>query len=140
MSRIDDGGGSPGVFSRYSPVQPAGHRAGSSAEQEAALSKIQAPRLAPERTQNEQGVQNQGPLNEKYVERGLIDIIEKANNSIMGPETMFKFSIHEGTKQIMVKVINKETEETIREIPPEKILNLVAKIWEIAGIIVDERV
>ena len=40
----------------------------------------------------------------------------------------------------MVKVINSETNEVIREIPPEKILDLVAKMWELAGILVDERV
>ncbi|HHY78507.1 MAG TPA: flagellar protein FlaG, partial [Clostridiales bacterium] len=51
----------------------------------------------------------------------------------------FEYSIHEATKQIMVKVIDKETDEVIREIPPEKILNMVAKMWEIAGLIVDER-
>jgi flagellar protein FlaG len=39
----------------------------------------------------------------------------------------------------MVKVINSDTNEIIREIPPEKTLDLVAKMWEMAGIIVDER-
>lgn len=39
----------------------------------------------------------------------------------------------------MVKVIDAETEEVIREIPPEKILDLVAMIWEMIGLIVDER-
>jgi len=27
----------------------------------------------------------------------------------------------------------------IREIPPEKILDLVAKMWEMAGILIDEK-
>ncbi len=40
----------------------------------------------------------------------------------------------------MVKVIDVTTDEIIREIPPEKILDLVAAIWEVSGIIVDERV
>jgi len=40
----------------------------------------------------------------------------------------------------MIKVINSETDEVIREIPPEKILDLIAKLWELAGIIVDEKV
>lgn len=40
----------------------------------------------------------------------------------------------------MVKVIDVNTDEVIREIPPEKILDLVAAIWEITGIMVDERI
>jgi flagellar protein FlaG len=39
----------------------------------------------------------------------------------------------------MVKVIDAETDEIIREIPPEKILDMVAMMWEMVGIIVDER-
>ena len=69
----------------------------------------------------------------------VIDAIEKANKAIVGVQTQLEFSIHEGTKEIMVKVINTDTKEVVREIPAEKILDMVAKIWELAGIIVDER-
>jgi len=68
-----------------------------------------------------------------------IEMIEKANKAITGATCRFEYSIHEGTKEIMVKVINKETQEVIREIPPEKILDMVAKMWELVGILVDER-
>ena len=40
----------------------------------------------------------------------------------------------------MVKVLNKENGELIREIPPEKTLDLVANMMEIAGILIDEKV
>lgn len=73
-------------------------------------------------------------------ERKLIEAIEKANQTLRGVNTNFEFTIHEQTKEIMVKVINSETNEVIREIPPEKILDLVAKMWELAGILVDERI
>ena len=72
-------------------------------------------------------------------ERAVIDAIEKANKAILGSFRRFEFSIHEETKEIMVKVIDSETNEVIREIPPEKILDMVARLWEMAGIIVDER-
>lgn len=68
-----------------------------------------------------------------------INMIERANKAITGATCSFEYSIHESTKQIMVKVINKDTKEIIREIPPEKILDMVAKMWEMAGILVDER-
>lgn len=78
---------------------------------------------------------NELPVSEKVV----INAIEKANKAISGANRRFEFSIHERTKEIMVKVINSETNEVIREIPPEKILDMIATIWEMAGIIVDER-
>lgn len=69
----------------------------------------------------------------------LVKAIEKAIKAAEGPITSFDFSIHKETHQIMVKVLNKETGELIREIPPEKTLDFVAKMWEKAGILIDER-
>lgn len=72
-------------------------------------------------------------------EKQMIEAIEKTNKAIEGATCSFEYSIHEQTKQIMVKVIDRETKDVIREFPPEKILDMVAKMWEVAGIIVDER-
>ncbi|HHV28950.1 flagellar protein FlaG [Acetivibrio mesophilus] len=78
--------------------------------------------------------------NEKNLsEKTIIEAIEKANKAITGNHTQLEFSIHEKSKEIMVKVIDSETQEVIREIPPEKILDMVAAMLEMAGIIVDER-
>jgi flagellar protein FlaG len=70
----------------------------------------------------------------------LIRNIERAVKALQGPETTLNVSIHEKTHEIMVKVLNRETGELIREIPSEKTLDLVAKMMEIAGIMIDERV
>ncbi len=72
-------------------------------------------------------------------EKTVINAIERANKAISGANTKFEFSIHQKTKQIMVKVIDSDTGDVIREIPPEKTLDMVAKMWEMAGIVVDER-
>jgi flagellar protein FlaG len=72
-------------------------------------------------------------------EKVVVDAIERANRAISGANRKFEISVHEKTKEIMVKVIDSETNKVIREIPSEKILDLVAKLWELAGIIVDER-
>ncbi|MDH6428691.1 flagellar biosynthesis protein FlaG [Paenibacillus odorifer] len=73
-------------------------------------------------------------------EEQLVRSIERAVKALQGPSTTLEVSIHNKTHAIMVKVLNKETGELIREIPPEKTLDLVAKMMEIAGIIIDERV
>ncbi|GAB6991338.1 flagellar protein FlaG [Paenibacillus pini] len=73
-------------------------------------------------------------------EEQLIRNIDRAVRSLQGPETTLDISIHDKTHQIMVKVLNKDTGEVIREVPPEKTLDLVAKMMELAGIIMDEKV
>lgn len=70
----------------------------------------------------------------------LIKAIDKAVKALQGPTTTLEMSVHEKTNQILVKVLNKETGEVLREIPPEKTLDLVAKMMEIAGIVIDEKV
>jgi len=69
----------------------------------------------------------------------LIKAIEHAIKAMEGKSTTLQFSVHEKTKLIAVKVLDKTSGEVIREIPPEKSLDFVAKLWEMAGIIVDER-
>lgn len=73
-------------------------------------------------------------------QEALIRRIDQAMKALEGPETMLQVSVHKPTNSIMVKVLNKDTGELIREVPPEKTLDLVAKMMEIAGIIVDKRV
>lgn len=73
-------------------------------------------------------------------EEHLIRTIERAVKSLQGPQTVLDISIHERTHDIMVKVLNKDTGEVIREVPPERTLDLVANMMEIAGILFDEKV
>ena len=65
--------------------------------------------------------------------------VEQTNRIIFKDDNRFEFKIHERTGRMMVKLINKETDEVVKEIPPEKILDLVASIWDLVGILVDER-
>jgi flagellar protein FlaG len=72
-------------------------------------------------------------------EEQLVKALERAIKAVEGTSTSLDFSIHEKTKHIMIKVLNKETGELIREIPSEKSLDFLAKVWEMAGALVDER-
>ena len=73
-------------------------------------------------------------------EQAFRNNIEKINKMLVTENRSFEYSVHEKTKDIMVKVIDTETKEVIREIPPEKILDLVARLCELAGLFVDEKV
>lgn len=69
----------------------------------------------------------------------LVKAIQKAIKAAEGITTSLEFSIHKETHQISVKVLDKETGEIIREIPPEKNLDFLATLWRKAGILIDEK-
>jgi flagellar protein FlaG len=49
------------------------------------------------------------------------------------------FGIHEKTNRVTIKIIDKDTKKVLREFPPEKTLDMIAKVWEMAGLMVDEK-
>lgn len=69
----------------------------------------------------------------------LEGLVQEINRAIFGENERMEFQIHERTGRMLVKLVDNETDEVIREIPPEKMLNLIANIWEMVGILVDER-
>lgn len=63
--------------------------------------------------------------------------VEKLNKNLSHSEAVF--GIHETTNRVTIKIVDKETKEVIKELPPEKTLDMIAKAWELAGLLVDER-
>ncbi len=63
--------------------------------------------------------------------------VEKMNQNLGNTEALF--GIHEGTNRVTIKIIDRETKEVIKELPPEKTLDMIEKVWELAGMLVDER-
>lgn len=64
--------------------------------------------------------------------------VEQMNKNMMAHSEAV-FGIHEGTNRVTIKIVDKATKEIIKELPPEKTLDMIAKVWEMAGILVDER-
>ncbi len=63
--------------------------------------------------------------------------IEKFNKNRGNSEAIY--GIHEGTNRVTIKIVDKDTKEVIKELPPEKTLDMIARVWEMAGILVDEK-
>ncbi|MHB8129446.1 MAG: flagellar protein FlaG [Mobilitalea sp.] len=83
--------------------------------------------------------QNQGQKENPTSEKQIKEAISKANNKLKGIRTRCEFSYHEETNRVSIKVLDKETQEIIREIPTEEALEMIEKMWEIAGLLVDEK-
>lgn len=58
---------------------------------------------------------------------------------VINRNTVAEFGYYEPTNRITIKIKDKDTDEVIKEIPSEKALEMVAKAWELAGIMVDEK-
>ena len=63
--------------------------------------------------------------------------VEKLNKNLSNSEAIF--GIHDATNRVTIKIVDKETKEVLKEIPPEKTLDMIAKAWELAGLLVDEK-
>ncbi len=50
------------------------------------------------------------------------------------------FSFHKETERLVVQVIDPETSEIIRQIPPEELLELAVKLQEMIGFLLDQRI
>jgi flagellar protein FlaG len=75
-------------------------------------------------------------LDVKEVENVVMDL----NNLVQNLQRDLLFSVDEKSGDTFVKVLDKETEEVIREIPSKEIRQLKARLEETAGIIFKDSV
>lgn len=76
---------------------------------------------------------NQQQANNEKIKKA----VEQLNKNMSHSEAVFGF--HDATNRVTIKIIDKDTKEVIKELPPEKTLDMIAKVWEMAGILVDEK-
>lgn len=67
-------------------------------------------------------------------------IAETMDSYVQSIQRDLKIQVDEKTGRVIVKVISKESGKVIREIPPEEMLDLAARIEEMTGILFDEKV
>lgn len=87
-------------------------------------------------SQQKSGYSDQGKEQQPSNEQ-IRKAVEQMNKNMFNSEAVF--GIHEGTNRVTIKIVDKDTKEVIKELPPEKTLDMIAKVWEMAGILVDER-
>lgn len=90
-------------------------------------------------TRQPQGMLPEQPRPEETTPEGMLDAVEDVNKILQYMNDRLEFSVHEATNRIMVRVWDRQTDEIIREIPPEQFLDLVAKLQELVGLLVDKR-
>ena len=118
---------------KVEPIQPV-------ASTEASIQAEKAPDLKTaiinEVSKKDDGNANDGRQNQTNNEQ-IKQAVEKLNKSMVNSEAIF--GIHEKTNRVTIKIVDKESKKVIKELPPEKTLDMIAKVWEMAGILVDEK-
>lgn len=65
------------------------------------------------------------------------EIADQMNQVSSLLKTSLAFSVDEGTGRNVIKVINSDTEEVIRQIPPENMLKLIGNMKNVMGMLLD---
>jgi len=73
-------------------------------------------------------------------EKNVKNAVDKLNKFLQGEDTSLKYEQHDKFKNaFVIKIIDNKTKQVIREIPPKKILDMVAEMCKLAGVIFDEK-
>lgn len=79
-------------------------------------------------------------LSEKDATALLERAVAFANSHLKTSKQYLKFEYHDQLNKYYVKVMNEETEEVVREIPPKKLLDMFAAMADAMGILIDKKI
>ena len=93
--------------------------------------------LAVAKTSEGNAEQKQDDSQREPDQEALKKAVENINKNMTNTSAVY--GIHEGTNRVTIKIVDKKTHETIKELPPEKTLDMISRVWEMAGLLVDEK-
>lgn len=88
-------------------------------------------------SQNQENVQ--GQQTETGSKEKLIKAIEVANNAFKEVNISFKYSFDQKLNLQVVELINDKNGEKIRQYPPEEIVNMLSRMYDMLGILIDKK-
>jgi len=65
-------------------------------------------------------------------DKKLEEVVQKLNDYTQSVDRQLQFSVDDDSGKVMIKVIDSETGETIREIPSEEVINMQKKLKEVS--------
>lgn len=126
VNAIPTGGAAYNEVAKMRPVTKTKSTISATGKQEISVSEVD---------EKETGKESVNGLAKSTVQQAL----ETANESLKANHTSARFKYHEATKQVSIKIVDDVTQEVIKEIPPEKAIEMVEKMLELSGILVDEK-
>ncbi|MEG0307378.1 MAG: flagellar protein FlaG [Clostridium sp.] len=80
-----------------------------------------------------------GGKSENYTKEDVDKAVDKINKVIEDEGVYAEYSVHDKFNQIMIKIIDKDTKEVVLELPSKKIIDMVAKMCEMVGVLIDKK-
>lgn len=75
----------------------------------------------------------------RITEKDVKSATDKLNKLLEGKSTHVEYDFIGKSRTMSVKIIDDKTQDVIKEIPPKKIIEMIDKLCELAGIMVDEK-
>ncbi len=73
-------------------------------------------------------------------EKAVRDVVEDVQQYLLEHNIQLSFSLHDKTGDLVVRVLDKDTGEVIRQIPPEEMLRLREKLEQLTGVLLNGKV
>ncbi|RAK08593.1 flagellar protein FlaG [Halanaerobium saccharolyticum] len=87
-----------------------------------------------------ESLQEINEYSQEELEDDVRESVKDINDIVQKVKEDLSFEVHDETDRMMVKVIDRRTKEVIKELPPEEMLDLSARIHEMVGLLIDEKV
>jgi len=78
-------------------------------------------------------------VTEKVSEKEVSKAVDKLNKLFEDKSTHVQYEVYGKFHNITIRIIDDKTDQVIKEIPPKKLIDMVDKLCEMAGILVDEK-
>lgn len=88
----------------------------------------------------EQTQQVQLLVNSEETKAKVQEAVDKMNDMLEVNNSTSKFMYHEGLERYYVTVVDRETDEVVKEIPPKRLLDAFYEMQKMLGMIVDEKI
>jgi len=77
---------------------------------------------------------------EQISKEKLQQAVDAVNELLQINHTDSKFVFHKGLDRYFVQIVDTQTEEVVKEIPPKKLLDAFYEMQKLLGMIVDEKI
>lgn len=84
--------------------------------------------------------QSENKTEDSMKEKDMENVINDINTVLGNTHTSLKYVYHEKLKSYYVTLIDNETKEMVREIPPKKLLDIYASMKDYLGLFVDSKI
>ncbi len=103
------------------------------------IQRVREPHVS---TENKIQQQNQGEQNKKISPNELKKAVDELNKKfeMLNSQLQLKIDVDKDTGITVLKLIDKETNKVVRQIPPETILKIAKYLTELTGLLFNERV